>query len=1014
MRQSMLVHFRIEITSYSFMLDSVWSIALFCNCVFECATSPVFTDRNQPLYLTYPFVMALCNSTTTGSSNTDIQQTLKLLHALSLINKAFIDPESDKRSLFRKLLNNVLEITDSEYGFLGEVLVRDGQPYLKTYAITDISWDAETAALYQKHIDLGFEFTNLETLFGHTLRTGEVVIANNPATDSRSGGRPKGHPPLNYYLGIPIKDKSNKLSGMIGLANKPGGYSDEDVAFLSPMISLMSAFIAAIKADEAKDFFSNTLDFYKKAIDRHAIVSVTDTKGNILYVNNKFCEKYQYQCDELVGRDHRPINSGYHNKTFMKAIWDKINQGKVWKGEIKNKAKDGNHYWENKTIIPFLDREGKPFQFISISNDITLLKKQEEELNNLFNLSVDFLIIADLQGYFLRVSQSLCKALDYDEATLLSRPFITFVHPDDVDSTKQELAQLSAGASTFNFMNRYMARDGSIVYMSWKASVNKEDRRIYATAADITRQKETEQKLLQSKVELEKARAKEQFLSNMSHEIRTPLNAIIGFNDLLANTNLTEEQQSYLHTMSSALRNLNVIINDILDLSKLEHGKVELDKCVFNLEECIKQVVQLNQLQAQSKQLTLSCQIDPFLPKHIIGDVTRLSQILTNLLSNAIKFTPKGKVTLIVEQEAISAGEVNIRFAVADTGIGIAPDKLEVIFERFTQAEEYTTRVFGGTGLGLNIVKMLVDLHGGTLVVDSTLGEGSTFTFDAPFALPQKEQLVQTSETSDTLPFLDAKVLLVEDNFHNQQLACIYLERNGATVDVVSNGEQAIAKLKAESYDTLIMDIQMPVMGGTAATKVIRQELQLDVPIIGCSAHAMQSEKLQCLAIGMNDYITKPYTEFILVNTVHKHIKVTGGGKPVPRDSVPVKQRQSDNVAELFTQWVADIGQDNTEALIEGLVGRLPNDIQQLQHFADVGAWEDLRMLAHQLSGSLASLRLTQGLSLAKLIEYMAAEQADTTLKPALSDVVAYLTTLQHDMESLLQGKRINKNGGIN
>lgn len=967
-----------------------------------CTTCPVEAFTSVTLLLTYPLVMALCNSTTTGSSTTDNQQTLKLLHALSVINKAFIDPESDKRSLFRKLLNNVLEITDSEYGFLGEVLTRDGQPYLKTYAITDISWDAETAALYQKHIDLGFEFTNLDTLFGHTLRTGETVIANNPATDNRSGGRPKGHPPLNYYLGIPIKDKSNKLSGMIGLANKPGGYSDEDVAFLSPMISLMSAFIAAIKADEAKDFFSNTLDFYKKAIDRHAIVSVTDTKGNILYVNNKFCEKYQYRCDELVGRDHRPINSGFHDRTFMKAIWDNIKQGKVWKGEIKNKAKDGTHYWENKTIIPFLDREGKPFQFISISNDITLLKKQEEELNNLFNLSVDFLIIADLHGYFLRVSKSLCQALGYDEATLLSRPFISFVHPDDVDRTKEELAQLSVGASTFNFMNRYKAKDGSVVQMSWKASVNKEDGRVYATAADITRQKEAEQKLLQSKVELEKARAKEQFLSNMSHEIRTPLNAIIGFNDLLANTKLTDEQQSYLHTMSSALRNLNVIINDVLDLSKLEHGKVELDNCVFNLEECIKQVVQLNQLQAKSKQLTISCQIDPFLPKQIIGDATRLSQILTNLLSNALKFTPKGKVTLTVEQAAKSAEEVNIRFAVADTGIGIAQDKLEVIFERFTQAEEYTTRVFGGTGLGLNIVKMLVELHGGTLSVDSTPGVGSTFTFDGSFVLPKKEQPVQTFETPDTLPVLDVRVLLAEDNFHNQQLACIYLERNGASVDVVSNGELALEKLKAASYDILIMDIQMPVMDGIAATIAIRQELQLHVPIIGCSAHAMQSEKQQCLAIGMNDYITKPYTERILVNTVHKHLISTGSGQTVGRDSTPNSQKQQDDVAELYTQWVADIGQNNTLVLVEGLIGRLPDDIEQLQHFADVGAWEDLRMLAHQLSGSLASLRLTHGLSLAKPIEYLAAEQADTALEPALSHLVAYLKALQRELEALL------------
>ena len=212
---------------------------------------------------------------TPAKSNSFVEKK-NLLNALHEINLEFIDSSSSKRSLFKKMLLNVLTVTQSEYGFIGEILFRDGQPYLKTYAITDISWDEETAALYKKYESLGMEFTNLNTLFGHTIKTGEVVISNNPANDPLRGGLPKGHPALNHYLGIPVKDKSDVMIGMIGIANKKGGYSGEDVEYLSPIISLTAAYISAIRAYEAKDFFSDTLDLYKNAIDSHTIVSVTD------------------------------------------------------------------------------------------------------------------------------------------------------------------------------------------------------------------------------------------------------------------------------------------------------------------------------------------------------------------------------------------------------------------------------------------------------------------------------------------------------------------------------------------------------------------------------------------------------------------------------------------------------------------------------------------------------------------------------------------------------------------
>jgi PAS domain S-box-containing protein len=937
------------------------------------------------------------------SKKLNIKTKDNLTKAISETYREFIDPNSDKKSLFKKVLNQVLAITESEYGFIGEILIRDNSPYLKTFAITDISWNEETAAFYKKYEITGMEFTNLETLFGYTLKTGETVISNDPSNDIKRGGLPKGHPALRHYLGLPLKDKNNVMIGMMGLANKPGGYSEEDVEFIDPIVSLSSAFISNIKTGEAKAFFSDTLESYKNAIDSHAIVSVTDANGVITYVNEKFCSLSKYAPNELIGRTHKIVNSNYHPLSFFKNLWDTIKSGKIWHGEVRNCAKDGSIYWVDATIIPFLDSERKPYQFLAIRTDITRLKEQELELTNFFKMSADFMCIANLSGWFVKVSPSFPTALGMSEAQLLSVPFFELIHPDDIESTKKEVEKLATGAKTLSFKNRYRKNDGNYLTLSWNSSVNEVDSLIYATVTDITEKLANEEKLIASKVEVEKAKTKDAFLANMSHEIRTPLNAIIGFHELLSKTTLSSEQAYYAEIISAALKNLNVIINDILDLSKLESGRVILEKRSFNLENLTKRIVQMQLTNAKAKDLKLMLSYESSLPSNLIGDEVRLNQILTNLLSNAIKFTSHGRIDVNVIEVAKTSSEVRVQFIIKDTGIGIDASKLNVIFDRFTQAEDYTTRIYGGTGLGLNIVQSLVDLFEGTLSVKSELGVGSEFIVEISFAIDNGLEPIisEKVEHINGKSLTNIHVLLVEDNIHNQILAKIYLERNGAYVEIADNGLIALEKIKGKQYDVILMDVQLPFMDGIATTQKIRNEYLKNVPVIGCSAHSLETERLKCIEAGMNDFITKPYTESLLINSILRQMKAAEIQLPVNKANQ--RFQNISEASEAFQSLQDDLGNESMLLLQKALQTKIPEYIIKLQSYIASENYQDLEHLAHSLSGSMSSIRLKKGHVIAKNLETSIKQKEHHKIEPLSAELIAYFKNLQEEMSNMVR-----------
>lgn len=463
------------------------------------------------------------------------------------------------------------------------------------------------------------------------------------------------------------------------------------------------------------------------------------------------------------------------------------------------------------------------------------------------------------------------------------------------------------------------------------------------------------------------AAVKDEFISNMSHEIRTPLNAIIGFNDLLKKTSLDEEQSGFLDTINVATHNLKNIINDVLDVSKLEGNKIQLEENPISIIDLVNHIIKLQSPNAKSKNLRLLSSLDHELPAYVLGDETRLVQILNNLVSNALKFTQHGSVEVRAMVESKQTGNTTVLFEVKDTGIGIPEEKMHKIFERFEQAEIGTTRLYGGTGLGLNIVKKLVALHGSEIHLESEEGKGSSFSFRIEFNAceeDQKEIILNKKDKIETR--LDGRhILLVEDNFHNQLLAKTYFKRRGAEISIADNGAIALDKLLKEEFDIVLMDLQMPVMNGFEASEKIRKELKLDIPIIGCSANSKSSEQKKSMEAGMNDYISKPYSEEDLIETTCKHLNIS----KVNLNGLKNEENNFDDFSIIISDLRTTFGDEMAIQAQDHFLKRTPSDISDIRSAVEKGDMLHLENKAHLIAGTLGVLKFNKSLKLAQKLE---------------------------------------------
>jgi PAS domain S-box-containing protein len=693
--------------------------------------------------------------------------------------------------------------------------------------------------------------------------------------------------------------------------------------------------------------------------------------------------------------------------------------------------------WLHAEGYTTFDAQGRPQRMVGTAQDITARRQAEEALRvsearyrGVVEDQMD-LICRWLpeSGIIHFANEACCHYFASESMDLIGRNFIGLISNDDTERIRRQIVLLSRSIPIVSFEQRTTMPDGTVRWQQWtnRAIFGKRGRvtEIQSVGRDITELKVAQEALAAANADLSQTllraeglafaataanRAKSEFLANMSHEIRTPLNGVLGMLELALNTDVTAQQQRYLTQARVSGETLLELLNGILDLSKIESGRLELERLDFDLGALAEQATGLFAARAAAKGLKLTQSLHDNVPRVLVGDPSRLQQVLLNLLSNAVKFTQHGEVKLEICLNEESADAVSLEFAVSDTGIGIAPAMQALIFEPFTQADSSTTRQYGGTGLGLAISRKLVEKFGGHMWVQSEPGRGSTFNFRASFDLAARAPSADTSAMPAALPRTDDAVdaavdtrmlhiLLAEDNPISQEVMTEMLTQRGWRVSVVEDGHAAVAGVALAEFDLVLMDIQMPRLDGLAATAAIRAEEEKTgrhVPIAALTAHAMQGDRERYLAAGMDGYLAKPITAPDLYRLVQQLT-----GQKVERTRYELSAQPGAEQAPMDVTQALHycVSEATLRRVVARFVHDVPSTIAELRAAVAAGDADRLHYRAHYVKGQAATLAAHEVVEVAKQLEGLARSNNLTEASAVVDVLVQALERLRAFLE---------------
>ena len=822
------------------------------------------------------------------------------------------------------------------------------------------------------------------------------------------------------WLGVPLKN-NDRVIGIIAIQSysDKSRYSQQDLNFLDFASSQIAMAIEIVHTQSQLEYQKAKLNSIFES-SSHLLWSVNKEYELTSFNKNYFDEIYNLQEPKPLIIEKGNKNPIEYDK-FWRSKYKSAFAGKQLNFEIRSEDENEKYNWKEVHLSPIFDSSNNISEVSGIANDITEKKLSEialqdsvEQFKNIFESIQDLYFKCSLQGELLLVSPSVQDLMGYHEDEVLGENISDyFLYNSKLKTLPKELLRKN---QIKNVEVSVITQSGDIVQCLCNVHLNYDTNgrpvAIEGTVRDISQLKIASRELLEAKeIAEQSSMVKDQFLANMSHEIRTPMNGIIGMIDLLNNSELNTEQQSYVSTVLQSSETLLHIINDILDLSKIAAGKMELKNKPLSLSNLIEKLHALFTPQASTNMVNMHYHVSSKIPEVIVADETRLIQILSNLISNSIKFTQGGgSIDIGFELKRHINNHALIRVDVRDSGIGISKENQEKLFTNFTQLDNTTTKAYGGTGLGLSISKQLARVMGGDIGVFSNPGLGSTFWFSFSVAIPPEGTKAINSRNIEefiNLPLNEfdnkhPKILIVDDNLVNREVAGEILKKSGCKVDLASDGLEAILKTKKNSYDIIFMDIQMPEMDGIEATKQIKQlDLKPAPWIIAMTAYSMKEDEERFLKEGLDDYLAKPIRALKIIDKVKKRVQLTDSSETT---ITPESEENDESIIniEIVNQLKKYGGKQLVFNAFKEFEDETIDQLNSCKKALKSEDFETIRSHLHTLKGTAGTLGVTHVAAQATAIEGKMKKKDYSGLEDAFSELSDSFVAFQQNFTNII------------